>query len=492
MSNPKVSKKRIKSDHLLEVVTKYKYVFLGILCHIFILFAFSVSAEFHDMIGSRYETFVELITIATVIVLVIVLAMGWTYPMSNEEPLVILLLWVLLSSRISTTHCFCCHSGVEVSTLSITDDAVPMEVEDMEEVAAAALVVGAEKHHKKKEKDFIMESWEFLVSDCRLETFNFIYSLLCVILVMASFFTELRNQYISLLFRASTVVLIAILVLLLVVSPSLCSKFSITHSFISILRITLFHTVWFLNHHRRETERLLALQYSEALTMTTETLRAQDKMVTRAPHRYTTPRALFLEITRLCKRLAAIYSPEPAPLPPPTPTRKKGVKKRLPITRKEAHTLLLPLKGGKHRDDSDEESNEEDEQEEEEEDAERVSQEKKKPKPRLGVMEETLTDIVCEMAAVSNSHKESYLSGTISWKNRSHSKHLLHIIDLAHTVWILIVCPHWLLLAPVELLWLLYSIRVSKNETLETLKLVKLLDLFLSSSDESFRVDVRQ
>jgi hypothetical protein len=465
MKGSKVSKKRIKSDHLLGVVANYKFLFLGVLCHIFILLAFAFSAEFHDMIGARYEAFIDVMAIVGVILLIISRVTRWSYPMSFEECLIILLLWVILSGRISHTHCFCC-GGHRAHSTALIEDSVEM------------VAVGIER--RRDDDDFMLEVWQLFVKECHPESFNFVYSLLCVVLVAASFFTELRNYYVSLLFRLSTVCLIALVGLLLVVSPSLCSKFSIHESFVTLMRITLFEILWFCNVMKRLTERVLVLHYSEALAMTTERLSTLTQ-----PHTFTTPRSLFLELGRLCKQLAQLYGEAPV-----KKSRHRPLLAEKEPVYKERHTLLLPLNAGEEN--GGEEGGEEDVYPERVSVAKPRREKKAVRKADQGetAVEETLTDIVCQLATLSQRHKETYLGSAMSWKNRGYGENLLHIIDLAHTVWLLIVCPLWLVLAPLEILWLLYYIYQNTRETRETYKLLRLLDVFLASDEEAFAIGV--
>lgn len=432
MLGSKASKKRIKAAAWLDVVAGNAYLFAGVLCHIAVLILLSVVLEFHAVSAARYESLLDLLAIIGVIGLVIVLSMRWTYPMSNEEPLIILLVWILLSSRITATHCFCCRPPA------------PTGLD-----AAALAAEGAVVHHHApvdpEEVDFMLAAWQLLVDECRAESFNFVYSLLCVVLVLASFLTELRSYWVSLLFRLVSGVLLGAVVLLLIVSPSLCSKFSIRvdDGFATVARITLFNCIWWINHYRRATERLLESDYAEAALHTTERLATKSDAPQR---RTTTPRGLFLYIAKLVRYLDTSESAA-QPVAPLTTTSTPARHPLLPLARADDELRGLPPR--------------------------------LEPERAVG---ETLAEILAGLAQLSHAYSSGLLSGVVSWKNRAHSKHVLHLLDLAHTVWLLVVCPHWLLLAPLEILWLLYYVRLNTCELYETRRLVALQGALLATT----------
>lgn len=500
MRESKVSHKRLKSGRWSDVVTRYTFFLAGILCQIFALLLISVWKEFSEMTGSRYESLADLAAVVFVILLLIVWSMRWTYPMSIEEPIIIILIWIILSSRISDRHCFCCRGhrpGPIAPPLPHPNHTHHHHHHQVEVEEAGVAVVGAEHHHHHdgdhdEGPDMMLEVWQLLIDDCHLESFNFVYSLLCVILVLVAFCTELRNYYISLLFRLTTAALVAILLILLVVSPSLCSKFDISDSVITLARVTLFLAIGWINKYRRATERYVAHDYCEVVNVTTETLTLAN---TELPsylmtNKFNTPRDLFLHFSRLARFLARQYNEDGG-------REKKSSKRRRKKGgggKKSANDddMDLPLGRAEIDDDGDED-------EEDEEDEGRFSRRRDKEQSRLKVttgermmgseeeeenVGETMSDILVHLYNFSNRYKQNYVSGVWCWKNRAHSKHLLHLIDLAYIIWLLIVCPQWLLLAPLEIVWLLYYVRLNTTELRETRKFVALQTAVLSKSTE--------
>jgi hypothetical protein len=546
----KHAKKRLKgagADHWLALVTRYNFLFAGVVCHCVLLLLLAMVLTLHDATAHRYQTLLDLLAVFLVVVLVLVWQLRWTYPLSNELPLLILLLWIVLSSRISPTHCFCCHehhhhADTETAVTGALAAAADGNLTTGEDAAAAAVAVVTAAHHhtpppSDPDDDFLMESWRWAMADCRAEHFNFFFSLLCLVMVLCAFLTELRSSLGSLLFRLSTAVLVAVVAVLFFVSPSLCSRFSIElgDSFVTVARITLFEALWALNRYARGCERLLSRAYQHSVLITHRHLLLEarapsaDKEHTGSlpayitDYQFATPRGHNVHMTKLYKYLAQRY---------PSTTRRRRQQthdRRETRTARETsqkrarsgHSLLLPMgrsggagfeqprhKSRRHRyndddeddddyytaplADMDEEGYSDEEYEEEEEDGddgdesddgdgERATSERPRlqaalPPPQplsqadAAAAEEkkraryVLVQVWQSLWQLSHSYRQRYVGGFLSWKNRGYSKHLLHLIDLAICLWVLLVCPPWLWLAPLEIVWLLYYVYICKQE----------------------------
>lgn len=540
MSNAKTNKKRAKSARLLDVVAKYNFLFLGVFCHLLVMILLSLSAEFRAMIGPRYETLIDGLAVVAIVALAILLLMRWTYPMSNEEPLIILLLWILLSSRITPDHCFCCHGGGGAGGRGLVLDGVDerlllphhhqgapggMPDPNATGLASAHPADAANQHltggaegaaGPAGEADYLVEAWQAAFEDCRPESFNFFYSLLCAVLLGVAFFSELRNYWVSLAFRLTTVLVIALVLLLLVVSPSLCSKFSITveDSFVTVVRITLYEVLWWLNKKKRVGERILQSEYSDALQMTTRWFNERRTGGRALPLRVcATPRDLFDDLYGFFGFLARKYGEEGG--------RAREARGGGGGRRREASQLILPMKGGGGGAEEESESSEEASGEYDfgEEDGEasdsdeaavprsnhRRAMRKRAPRAQNiiaaagggeaalaraedGVVRDQVLRAMARLEALNDEAQESFLASLVSWKNRAYSKHILHLIDLSLTAWILVVCPYWIILAALELLWFYYYLAHNEAELCETRKYVRLLEACIALPREGFDV----
>lgn len=576
------------------LVTRYTGLFAGLCCHAVVLLLLGMVFSLHDVVGMRYETLLDLVAIFLIVMLVLVWQMRWTYPLSNEVPLIILLLWIVLSSRISTTHCFCCrpeplppphphhnhsnHShhhhatgvvldiagedndGASIAALSMTTDTVETRPPETHHTPDGVAVVVVDTHtssqshqdhdHDDDDDDFLLSSWRWLSRDCRAENFNFVFSLLCLAMVVSAFFTELRSSVTSLLFRLSTAALLAVVAVLFLVSPSLCSKFNahLSDSFATVMRITLFEILWALVRYSRGCERSLSHNYQRSVQMTTRHLILQQQQQQNekkdgsgagvpdyiAQYEFTTPRAHNLHMTKLYKYLAS-QQPTGA-----VDKRKKSKSVRLHTSTRAKSVALamlplgrlgpsgsagmealrpMPVYGGgggiaddeddrvamPGDEDNDSENSEDDDgdshdsfSDESSEEKEIGRTEKEEPQrlqaflpPRTHVtpmasqstliyaqqrekeerelaMARTrgrvLLDVWLHLYKLSHAYRQRYLGGLLSWKNRGHSKHLLHLIDAAVCIWVLLVCTPWLWIALLELVWLLFYIAQCKRE----------------------------
>jgi hypothetical protein len=486
------AKKRAKTVLLLDVVTKYNFLLLGLLCHIFVMLLLSLSAEFSQLIGSRYQTLIDTCAVVGIIVLGVVLLLRWTAPMCAEEALIILLLWILISSRIDSTHCFCC-GGSGSATADADPDHGGLRLHDEGDVGAGEPVA----HHVQEAgglitpreapppDDFVLAAWRTVFHDCQQQTFNIAYSLLAVAMLIVGFFTELKNYWVSLAFRFATVVFICIVVLLLIISPSLCSKFSIgvgmQDSFIVFLRVTGYEILWFLNRYKRVTERALEAEYSAALQLVTtwfnETKLAARKRELGPPP--STPRQVMREMSRFFDYLADKYNARQER------RQRKQQRNRSRRSRRREASLS---------------------ESEESESGSDEEQTRRSIAPNIlgggggggeredtaGVEEETMFTIIKSMSLLVQLNGDDDRSGQFtswfSWRYREYHKQILHIIDLAVTAWILVVCQWWMLFALPELVWLYWAVSHNRKEIYATEKYVSFLREYLTAQRGKFEV----
>jgi hypothetical protein len=388
--------------------------------------------------GIEHTTFINVVSLVSMVILAVLLTMQWTGPMLNEVPIIVIMIWILLSTQ-STSYCICCtgtephpHHMVHSSGIGGGGDTEPTNV-DIPAVADIISVSdigddddddGPPNHHPPTHQ------WNNL-KNCNKEAFYLFYSILSAVLLLASIFADVRNYYVSFFIRVVVLVLIFTLIILLVVSPSTCSQFSITDNSFIIIRITLYHVLWFMNHYKGLTERVLEMNYSNSLQIVASSgggaaTTTKKKKVKVIPP--TTPLGTLSELDRITSTIDVSST-----------SSKKGGRRR----RDEP---LLP----KSDSDSDDSSDSGDDEGEE------------------GRLIKHIKKLV--------KLNQFYGGAWFSWKNRSYNRNILRIIDLARTIWVLSVSPLFLVvLVPIEAIWLLYHIRKNTSELLESNKITGIL-----------------
>jgi hypothetical protein len=79
----------------------------------------------------------------------------------------------------------------------------------------------------------------------------------------------------------------------------------------------------------------------------------------------------------------------------------------------------------------------------------------------------------------SDYYKDFWLTRLVSWKNRYYREVINYVIDIARTIWILTICPIYLIFVGIVILWILYYIRINSNELKQVLlirKVMKIID----------------
>jgi len=189
-----------------------------------------------------------------------------------------------------------------------------------------------------------------------------------------------------------------------------------------MLRVTLYHALWFATRYMRMAEQKLASDYKRALEIMLPTLRMGNKRAARKlpEEPPSTPYGLFMTLTTAATLIQQQQQQQQE--------EKKGT---------TGDELLAKSAEG-----------------------EKVAEE---------------TDIKMSEAMLELSDVSADFSVVLSWKNRDYTKHLLRLIDLAATVWVLLVCPLWLVFSLVQFLLIYYFIRSNLSEIRLTHRLLKLM-----------------
>lgn len=430
----KNTKKRKKEDASLNLITKFPYFTLGNLSHIFILLLLTLSGELSRSLEVDYATLLQIISIITLVFLTIIYAMRWTYPLYNEVPLLVILVWIILSTQISL-YCICCHEStpaIHHHGFSLKSIA-PGERKEEWEAEEFLLSDGEEEEAEEGEDDWhgrkyvkmkvvVTEEEEGEEWKCSQENFSYVYSLMGIALFLVSSMIDIRNYYLSLLNRAITLFMVILLLVLMILSPASCSQFNLLegNSFILILRITLYNILWFVAHYKSETESVLFSHYKEAL---------------RKSHRSplsSLPRQERIRVSDLADIPTTIL---------------RELERVLVSLRKIGPSL--------------------EERERDREEGEVVT--------RGQVFNKDLIKLIEVNHFFSDN---AWFIGVLSWKNRYCGRETQRVFDIIQTLWVLIVPPLWLIVfSLLSLVWYLYQIHTNCHELRHTIKPVRRLDL---------------
>lgn len=183
-----------------DITNSYIYVLFGFFAHLYIIYPSSIL--FSLDLGIERELLLTYFSIISIILLLISLALKWTWPIRIEEALIVLFIWILVRNLISK-ECFSCE-------------------------------------------------WP---------DFNLFYSILCVVVMITSFLMNARHPKVSLFFTLISIVLMLITSLI----PVACNQLTVEHANMNLLKFTLYSIVWFLNRRMRLSEYILSLNYLKSI-----------------------------------------------------------------------------------------------------------------------------------------------------------------------------------------------------------------------------------
>lgn len=214
---------------------------IGLLVQIFLLLLVSLAAELSPLLEIEHSNLINLVSIITAAICILVHALRWSAPMYNEVPLIVVSIWFLLSTQTSL-YCICCNPHPHTHSHS--------------------LIVNSNLAK--------MDEWDFPEEDggdfhCKEEHFRYFYALVGMGLFLASFFNDMRNYYLSALNRAITLSAFFILLLLLIISPLSSTQFNVNQTLLIIARTTVYHILWFTSHYKTTTDQILIQHYKETI-----------------------------------------------------------------------------------------------------------------------------------------------------------------------------------------------------------------------------------
>ena len=474
----------------MHVLGRYQYLLLALVGQLYVLLLISVSAELYGVLGLPHSTVINGLSLVSLVVLALLAMMQWTYPVSNEVPVIVLLVWIMLSTQGNSAYCLCCdhhHLSTTTTSSTITTAAKTLELPAPNATNATVVVVapGASNNETIEEStivdddrprsedddvviedsgedaqgasestrlhsdgQYVMNAWLAHVHGCRRESLVWLYAALALVMLAASLLADLRYFYLAFVMRLAVALLVVVLLLLLAISPASCSQFNASDSFTLILRITLYHVLWFMNQYKDVTELVLLMAYSQGLRF--------SNLVT--GHRKNNNN----------NRLS-IWSGRGGDHKPDTPC---GVMLAL-----DANAARLRRRQYNEHHQHSEANNRGDVA---------IAVERATPHDvsQAGAhLEALLTLLVDEGHQLY--YSGAWLANTLSWKHRAYGHRLYQLIGLARTVWVLVV-PSLLMLvlAPLLAAWLLYHIALNKRELRHACKHTGLIEFYLAQQAE--------
>ena len=466
----KHAKKQIKNGRLFDAIKSYQFLLLAVIAHIYILLLVSVSAELHDFLDVSHDVVINYVAVATLIVILISRSLRWSWPLLVEDTFIVILVWILLGDLIGF-HDWHHHTMMMLQQQVPEPDAVIHALSEEAAVAAVSAVGAAGATHRLM---YSVAQWTQDQNEVGLEL---LYSLLVLAMLVCSLLTDVRNYVVSLFFRMMTVLLLVPVILL----PSSCNRFKHLDLNVIILKITLYNILWYYNNVKRLTERVLENNYTTGLDalwlLWQEEQRSGDSGKGRRRGRLREARrdateaarsldkpATPVELLDRMKRLCRPYEEELTELTS-VPRRRRRTKRSA-----ESRGPLNPLRDS---DEEAEESSDDDGDDEEDDAAEETALERETRKDRLRLMTQQ-KGVLVDLCQVS----DSYWTRLLSWKNRTYTRNMMRVVDLVRTAWILVICPLYLVLVLLQVLWCLWHIRTNTTEIRESNKMCKLLQIY--------------
>ena len=434
-----------------DVTSSYIYVLFGFLAHLYIIFSgslyFALEQEITHHLGATKETVVNYFAFLSIIFLLISLSFKWTRPIHIEEALIVLFIWILLRNLIPK-DCVCCgnqHNKAIIDALAkeVGPTAAPQQQQQQQQQqnetsdeSTKEAVVSSNREREKRDRG--VDEDEDEEPACPWQNFNHLYSALCILVMISSFLMHARSYAVSLCF---TVLSIALMIFTSLI-PVSCNQLSAANANMNLLKFTLYSIVWFLNRRLRLSEYSLFLQYLKSMRIyysyqdpNQQHLLCGIRHTTNKRRRcnnvgaYATPTSnRFRQYEDECDDIATFIEDNdecivPRPLFENLTTLSKIVSKQ-----KTTQSNLKKCKNSGPQGD----------------------------KMRNFAWQSHQMLKIQEINAAYNAKR--WFGNFFSWKNRFYDADVLNLFDLAKTLWILNVCPIYLLFVAFEYFLINYNI----------------------------------
>lgn len=417
-----------------DVTNGYLYVLFGFFAHLYIIFSssiyFALEHEITHHLGITKETLINYFAVFSIIILLISRSLKWTWPIFIEDALIVLCIWILLRNLIPK-ECLCCSAPILIihSTMAnVTDGAAPTPnpmppnttINSNEDIPP----------DRGKKRDFIEEEDEES-EHCPWHNFNIIYSVLCVIVMLSSFMMLARNYFISMFFTILAIVLMIFTSLV----PVSCNQLNAVNANTNLIKFTFYSMIWFLNRRKHLSEQCLCAQYFKSFRILYSYEDCRQKHLlcgvkhTKNSNKYRTKKKYTTTTLRhtedVCDDISCFIEGDqdcliPRPLFDNLEELCKVVLNHRARCEKAAATAISNNNINTEHDHN------------------------------VRHFAWQLHQII-KIQQINRSYNERRWFGNFfSWKHRFYDTDILHLFDLTKTIWILNVCPIFLLFVPLE------------------------------------------
>lgn len=382
----------LRSLKYSDILYKYVHILIGFIALLYPLISsilyYVLEAEFVEHLGIGQRDLLTYFSLFSLVLLVFSRYNEWSFPLIIEDALIILFAWVLLGNLLYTSEsvCFCCGGDSTGGSVA-----------------------------------------------CFWQDNHILFSFLCVGLLILSFLIDIRNYYLSIITKTFAILLL----LFLPIMPVSCSQFRFIELDISILKIALFITIWFIYRYMRLIEVVITNEYLKSIAIlesyaTYKTIykkqeNQQQQQQQQQKQVFDIPVNLFHELDQI-----------------------NNIINNSRLSRK--------IENNKKNNNNNNKSN--------------------------GNGTTVFYTQLENMKEVYNLHNTHKTQRYVSWKNRYYNNNLLFILDLTSTIWILVICPAFLPFVILQLFILLYNIKQAKLELQSLVKIVKYMDTLY----ETYRV----
>ncbi len=429
------NKNKLKTGLNKTSLTDSRSFFISLFTHMYLVFFIStlhiIEEDLQSHIGLSKSALVNYVAISSIILFILSMTIGWNWPLMSEQVVIIALIWILYSNILSS-ECICCvnndDSSMLLSPFIETENPTNPIKKDEEEFIHLSL-----QNHNKEEEDegggeeidelhmkmdnIASSAISTITSTCSNNMFSIVYSSLFIFILLLSFMTDIIHYKLSLVLRVTSLIVFFILLLI----PNNCNQFNFLSIDVLFIKITVYHIIWHTNRCIRMSEALLYIEYHKELYDLDNYRSSSSSTTTTARHHKTIHNSGIYPF-KMFKKIREYYKTN------------DSTTLKLKVCYKANHSVTLPSSSYKI--------------------------------------------LNTENEFYSNSN---FIDRNLSWKNRNYDDSYMIVTDLMRTIWILAVCPVFILFAFVELLWMwriiyMNSIEIAKIHKFKNVEMRNILN----------------
>jgi hypothetical protein len=454
-----------------DVTNRYIYVLFGFFAQLYIVAStslyFSIQEQFQESLGISKETVINYFSFFSIIFLLLSLSLKWTWPIKIEEALIVIFIWILLRNLLPK-DCLCCNTDTSGNPIVTSEGEVqeqqvkyPSPPHLEKENEPAPLPTSKKKRAGEEEQQ---------TENCPWPNFNVVYSILCVIVMLASFMMTSSHYIVSVLFTIVAIVLMIFTTLV----PISCNQFNQSNLNENLLKFTLYSIVWFVNRRQRLTELVLTSEYLHGIHIlyTYQDDCAQHLLCGAVHHKHkkSSPQNKKKPHNTIgeCDEIANFIVNESS----------CSIPKLLFQKLERLHLSVTRFK---------EKEKEKMEQQQQKKHKQQQQQQQNAEIRKRNYMFNLQLSNMIKICGIHQRYKERrWFGGFFSWKYRAYDTELLNIFDLTKTLWILNVCPLFLVFVFIEYILILYHSKLNIDELRSLICVVKLMDALYKERDTSY------